>query len=255
MHTLFKLNIFLIFLYQLNVISCQTINSIEDLIDALNSTKKNAAVAFYTRANVVSTSILFNGIQLNYQIVSNQSKILEGVKNGKYIAGCVAENFDPESFNVIKTGIVSGHAIFILPDATTEYPHGANESVLRKDFRNAINLAISKLQVQGKDFKLAKMFNKTITDLKTCKLDNTDEFPIPNKVDATGILKSILNDGVLLVGSYGDEATNDTDEGNDEFPFHSAYLNAILDEFSKLSGKYYVNIYNLYPKISLDCYI
>ena len=236
MHILLKLSLFLIFLFQINVINCVVINSIESLINALNSTQRNATVAFYTRANVVSTSVLFNGIRLNYVIVSNQSKILEGVKNGEYIAGCVSENFDPDDFNVIKTGIVSGHAILVLPDVTSEYPHGANFSASRKDFRNAINLAITKLQVQGKDFLLAKLFNKPITDLKTCKLDNPDEFPIPNKDNATGILSNILNDRVLLVGSYGDEATNDTDEGNNEFPFHSAYLNAILEEFSKLSG-------------------
>ena len=229
-----KFSLFLVFLLKVILIKCVSINSIDSLKEALKN-DKNATVAFYTRANLVSTGVLFNEIKLNYVIVSNQSRILEGVQNGEYIAGCVTDNFDPDSFNIIKTGVVSGHAILTLPDLTTEYPHGANANVSRKDFRNAINLAITKVQAQGIDFKLAKEFNKTITDLRTCKLDNPDEFPIPSKINTTGILKDILKDGVLLVGSFGD--STDTDEDADqEFPFHAAYLNAILSEFAKLSG-------------------
>ena len=93
------------------------------------------------------------------------------------------------------------------------------------------------MQAQGIDFELSKKFNKPIADLKTCKQDNTGEFPIPNRSSASGLLKEILQNRVLLVGSYGDGDTPDeSDENNQEFPFHAAYLNAILDEFSKLSG-------------------
>jgi hypothetical protein len=231
-----KIASFIFFL--LNFTDCASnIETIESLREALQSSK-TATIAFYSRANLVSTSALFKGINFSYEIISNQSAILEGVHKGKFLAGCVAEDYDENiNVNVIKTGILSGHAIFTLPDQTNEYPHGASIEQSRKDFRNAINLAITKVQSQGLDFDLAKKFNKPIKDLKTCKLNNPEEFPIPNSVNATGILKDILKNRFLLVGSYGDEDTTlDTDENNQEFPFHSAYLSAILSEFAKLSG-------------------
>ncbi|CAF0926354.1 unnamed protein product [Rotaria sordida] len=159
-------------------------------------------------------------------------------QDGTYIAGCLVgiSEEDNAVLNVIRSGVIEGHAIFTLPDVSSEYPHGAVIEASGKEFRNAINLAIMKVQAQGIDFDLAAKYHENIVDVRTCKIDNTDEFPIPNRAEATGLLKTVLEKSIVLVGSSGNLNSTESDEGDEEFQFHSAYLNAILDKFAQLSG-------------------
>ncbi|CAF1228772.1 unnamed protein product [Didymodactylos carnosus] len=84
--------------------------------------------------------------------------------------------------------------------------------------------------------KVAAKHQANIVDVRTCKIDNTDESPIPNRAEATGLLKTVLEKGIIPIGTFGDLNSTDSDEGDEEFPIHSAYLDAILDQFAKLSG-------------------
>jgi hypothetical protein len=214
----------------------ENIDSIDKLLVALNSSNK-VVVAYYANANYVSTKSLFNGIQINYTTTGNELAIIEGVRNGSFLAGSVVQlnkNYTNE-FNVIKTNIISAKATFTLPDFSEEYPHGASRENSRKDFRNALNLAIIKLQNKGIDFELAKLYNEKLVDIRSCKVNNYDEFPIPNRSQASGILAEILRTKTVLVGSYGNP--NNPDESEQEFKFNVAYLDALIKEFSQLSGK------------------
>ncbi|CAF1216491.1 unnamed protein product [Rotaria sp. Silwood1] len=224
-------------IFNLAQLENDNLDSLEKLRQALNQSN-NSIIAFYTNANVVSTRSLFKGVHFNYTLVNNNSLIIQGVKNGSYIAGCLIgiSEEDNTVLNVIRSGIIEGHAIFTLPDVSSEYPHGAAIEASGKEFRNAINLAIMRMQAQGIDFDLAAKYHENIVDVRTCKIDNTDEFPIPNRVEATGLLKTVLEKSIVLVGSFGNLNSTKPDEGDQEFSFHSAYLNAILDEFAQLRG-------------------
>ena len=176
---------------------CANINSLDALREHLRNSQ-NATLAFYSTANLMSNRVLFQNIDFNYEIIANETAITNGVESGKYEAGSVVYPYN--EFNVIGTGIVSGKAIFTLPDYSTEYPHGATEEKSGKDFRNALNLAITKMQASGTDFVLASQYKEPIIDIRTCKLNKPDEFPVPNRKDAVGILKEILESGTVLVG-------------------------------------------------------
>ncbi|CAF1276799.1 unnamed protein product [Didymodactylos carnosus] len=224
-------------LFDLAQLENVNLDSLEKLRKASNESN-NSLIAFYSNANFVSTKSLFKGINFKYVLINNNSLIIQGVKNGSYMAGCLVglPEKDKAVLNVIRSGIISGHAIFTLPDVSSEYPHGAATNVSRKEFRNAINLAIMKVQAQGIEFDLAAKYQENIVDVRTCKIDNTDDFPIPNLNEATGLLKTVLQNRTILIGSFGDSNSIDSDEGDEEFPFHSAYLNAILDQFAQLRG-------------------
>ena len=216
------------------------IDSLSKLKEAMrkpDDSGNSPRLAFFSTANLFAVQTLFLDTPYNFQILGNDVQVRNGVLNGDFLAGSVAYVTDEEldKFNVISSNVISAKAIFTLPDLTDEHPYGAASDVSRREFRNALNLAIIKTQIAGIEYKLAQKYQQTIADVRTCKLDqeSANAFVLPNRDDAQGLLGKLIRGETLLVGWY-ENANNVTTDPTDLF--NRELLDALMGQFAELSG-------------------
>ncbi|CAH1793528.1 unnamed protein product [Owenia fusiformis] len=130
--------------------------------------------------------------------------------------------------------------MFMSPDVSTDKPHGAPPVRSSLDLSIAINAAIVRVQNKGEDQK-ARLKNLPFEFLSvhTCKADEYDLFPLPNKQNATGLLKTILDTKIFKLGAYGPFHWGENDGNYLVDPptgFYPDLMTAIFEEFKNLSG-------------------
>jgi ABC-type amino acid transport substrate-binding protein len=126
------------------------------------------------------------------------------------------------------------------PEKSSEQPHGVEGNLSTKDLSRAINTALTQIQSKGIDDKLAsKNHPKELVHAYTCKDDNANLFSLPNKKEATGLLKDVLEKKKLIVLSNGPYDWGDNDGNYYADPpvgFYPDLLDAIVEELKSISG-------------------
>lgn len=126
------------------------------------------------------------------------------------------------------------------PEKSSEKPYGVEGNFSTKDLSRAINTALTLIQSNGVVEKLAiKNHPKELVHAYTCKDDNQNQFPLPNKNEATGLFKDILEKKKLIVLSNGPYNWGDNDGNYFLDPpvgFYPDLLTAIIEQIKNLSG-------------------
>jgi hypothetical protein len=166
------------------------------------------------------------------------------VLNGTLVAALVSglpEKKYHDSLHIFSSSIVTLHSIFMAPDKSTDTPHGVQNEYSTYELANAINAAITQIQFKGIDAELAiKNEPKEIVQAHTCKDDQLSQFPLPNRAETKGLLKSVLDGNEIRVLADGPYNWGDNDGNYLVSPptgFYPDLLEAIVEEFSKLSGQ------------------
>ena len=125
------------------------------------------------------------------------------------------------------------------PEETSEIPFGipSESNFSTKHLSQAINAAIMKIQFEGIDKKLAeKNSPKEIIYANTCK---NDQFYLPNKKNAQGLLKQVLETKKLKILAFGPSNWGDNDGNylvNPPVGFYPEFLEAIVEQLKNFSG-------------------
>ena len=132
---------------------------------------------------------------------------MQSVLNGSIVAGLMTSLPDRQwypRFNIFGSTVVSLHAILIAPDNSSAYPQGVTEEFSTYHLSLAVNAAIARVHALGIDKRVAeKNALMEIVNAHTCKDHDQNMFPLPNRRDATGFLRHVLDWGILSVLASG----------------------------------------------------
>jgi hypothetical protein len=242
---MFKTLLFSIFLalITLQTSKCQDdIDELDKLIEILNKSGTNARVGFLSGSNYFSVKRVLPS-NTKPVIIEHEEDLTQMVLNGSLIAALVSgmpeERFH-DALHIFSSTIITLHSLLMAPEKSTELLHGVDGDLSTKHLSKAINAAITRIQSNGIDDKLAiKNHPKEIVHAYTCKDDDNNQFPLPNKKDAQGQLKNILENKKLKVLATGPYNWGDND-GNylidPPVGYYPDFLEAIAQQFKNLSG-------------------
>jgi hypothetical protein len=244
-------------------INCQNqnIEDIEVLVKFLNNSDTNSTIGILSMANFLSVKNILPE-KVTPVLVEHEDDLLKMVLNDSIIAALVTgiyvyfiyfcsiflikglphDQNIIRSLNIFSSTVVSLHSIFMAPDKSGEIPFGisSDSNLSTKHLSEVINAAIMKMQLERVDKKLAeKNYPKEIISANTCKNDQLSQFYLPNKKDAQGLLKQILETKKLKILSSGPSNWGDNDGNYLVSPpigFYPDYLDAILEQFKNFSG-------------------
>lgn len=231
----------LFFVSFLGIFSAKELDQLDELIDYLRS-NSGSKVGFLTPSNYASVKrILPSGVKPVY--VEREEDLTKMVLNGSIIAALVSglpEHKYHDSLHIFSSNQITLHSFLMAPDLSTDNPHGNSENLSTFDLSMAINAAQSRVQLKGIDLQLAvKNAPKEIVLAHTCKEDDQSQFYVPNKKEATGLLKDVLDNKEIRVLAQGpsDWGINDGNYLLDPpVGFYPDFLEAVMDQFKNLSG-------------------
>lgn len=233
--------IFFFILAFFRVFSAKELDQLDELIEYLK-TNPGSKIGFLTPSNYASVKrILPSGVKPIY--VEHEEDLTKMVLNGSIIAALVSglpEQKYHDSIHIFSSNLVTLHSFLMAPDLSTDNPHGNSENLSTFDLSLAINAAQSKVQLKGIDLQLAlKNAPKEIILAHTCKEDDQSQFFVPNKKEATGLLREILDNREMRVLAQGPSNWGIND-GNylldPPVGFYPDFLEAVMDQFKNLSG-------------------
>lgn len=178
------------------------LDELDVLYDHLLHLGPEAMVGFLTASNYASVR---RKLPPNTRpvYVEHEDDLIQMVLNNSIVAGLVSgipEQQYHNQLNIFSSGIVTLHSILMAPDYSTDTPHGVQADLSTYDLSLAINAAISRIQMKGIDLEIAKKnAPKEIVSAHTCKEDDQTQFQVPNRKNATGILRKILDEKVIKV--------------------------------------------------------
>ncbi|RMZ99795.1 hypothetical protein BpHYR1_046149 [Brachionus plicatilis] len=225
----------------LNVALAQELDQLDELIDHL-SKNYGSKIGLLTPSNYASVKrILPDGVKPVY--VEHEQDLTKMVLNGSIVAALVSglpEKKYHDALHIFSSNLVTMHSFLMAPDLSTDYPHGNSENLSTYHLSLAINAAQSKMQLKGIDLQLAiKNAPKQLIQAHTCKEDDQTQFAVPNKREAVGLLRDILDSQEIRVLAQGpaDWGINDGNYLLDPpVGFYPDFLEAVVDEFKNLSG-------------------
>lgn len=234
----FLIVLFLIFSFESKA---QELDQLDELISYLEN-NPNSKVGFLSPSNYASVKrILPNTTRPVY--IEHEEDLTQMVLNSSVIAALVSglpEAKYHDSLHIFSSNLVTMHSFLMAPDNSTDYPHGNPYQSSTYDLSIAINAALSRVQLKGVDIQLAiKNAPKEIIQAHTCKEDDQTQFAVPNKKDAKGFLKDILEKKEIRVLANGpfNWGINDGNYLVDPpVGFFPDFLQAVVDEFKSLSG-------------------
>ena len=198
-------------------INCQDddIDELEKLIIALNNTDdSNSRIGTLSMSNYLSVKSKLPSKTIPI-LVDHEEDLTQMVLNGTVIAALVTGLPDHKYhrlLNVFSSQVVTLHSIFMAPDKSLELPHGVELNFSTKHLALAINTAIMKIQMGNLDKQIAeKNSPKELVYANTCKGDKLSQFNLPNKKDAKGLFKEILETKKIKILSMGPYNWGDND--------------------------------------------
>jgi hypothetical protein len=194
-----------VFICLTHLTSEQELDQLDALLDHLVSLGNDAKVGFLTPSNYASVRrILPPNARPVY--VANKDDLTNMVLNGSLVAALTSGLPHKEYhdyLHIFSSSIVTMQSILMAPDNSTDNPHGVEPEFSTYDLSMAINAAISRIQWKGKDLEIAKKnAPKEIILAHTCKEEDQSQFPVPNRNEAKGLLRKILDDKVIKVRNY-----------------------------------------------------
>ena len=234
--------LFLLLEYKVNSKEEIEIDELDILLDVLANSGNNARVGILSESNYYSTKRILPS-NTRPIIIEHEEDLTQMVLNGSLIAALVSglpEERYHDSLHIFSSSIVTMHSILMAPDKSTDRPHGTYDDLSTKDLSIAINAAITRIQSKRIDDKLAeKNHPKELVHAYTCKDDDANQFALPNKNEATGLLKDVIEKKKLIVLANGPYNWGDNDGNYLVQPpvgFYVDFLDAIAEEFKNLSG-------------------
>jgi len=170
-------------------------------------------------------------------------KMVELIRTGAVVAALDAHPTQKmyDDFHIFSSTVISTRGIFMAPLKSADMPHGTSTpAASSRDLSMAVDASIVKMQNTGLDEKLRIKWSPfDIMAVHTCKGDDVGAFKVPNHKDATGLLRSILDNKHLKVGSMGrynwgahsGNYLNDPPTG-----FYPDWITTFCDQFNKLKG-------------------
>lgn len=225
------------------------VQTLEELNTVLSGVS-NKKVAFLTQANYDSVqTVLHNDVEVvicneNNAECTGTADMIAHIAGGNYLGGLISGL--PEShlqpwLNTFSSTVISLRAMYMRPPYSEETPHGHNTATeSSEDLSRAVNRAIVEVQARGLD-EQAKRENMPFEFMAvhTCRATDTCKFPVPNSADATGILKTVLQEKVLKIGALGPRNWGGNDGNYKVDPpvgFYPDYLTFFCEEFNNLKG-------------------
>lgn len=196
------LTVVLISFLSVELSSGQELDQLDVLYEHLTQLGSEARVGFLTNSNYNSVK---RKLPANTQpvYISHEDELTESVLNGSIVAALVSglpEQQYHDRLHIFSSTIVTLHSILMAPDKSPDYPHGVDTELSTFDLSLAINAAVSRLQLKERDLQIAeKNAPKEIILAHTCKEDDQDQFKVPNRRDAKGALRNILDQKVIKV--------------------------------------------------------
>ncbi|CAH1778322.1 unnamed protein product [Owenia fusiformis] len=217
------------------------IESIDELNDAI-AQGPNRKIGFLSMANYNAVRTVLHA-SVEPVLFQSKDALVSSVLSGSLVAGLmrgVVADHHAKDLHTFSSGLISTSAMFMTPDVSADMPHGAPPYRSSRDLALAINAAIVRVQNKGSDQE-ARLKNMPFEFLSvhTCKSDNYALFPPPNKNNATGLLKTILETRVFKLGAFGPFHWGDNDGNylvNPPTGFYPDLMSAIFEEFKNLSG-------------------
>jgi hypothetical protein len=220
----------------------QDLDQLDELYDYLLAAGNEARVGFLTPSNYASVR---RKLPANTKpvYIDDKDNLAQMVINGSLIAGLTSglpEKVYHDRLHIFSSTIVTMHSMLMSPDQSSDNPHGAPFEKSTYDLSMALNAAISRVQLKGIDQEIAmKNAPKEIVSAHTCKEDDQSQFQIPNRSEAKGVLREILDKKVIKVLGNGPYNWGDNDGNYLVDPpvgFYPDLLEAIIEEFRNLSG-------------------
>lgn len=220
----------------------QELDQLDALYDYLEEIGQDAKVGFLSGANYLSVK---RKLPPNTKpvVVEHKEDLTQMVLNETLVAALVSglpDKIFHDELHIFSSGIITMHSVLMAPDHSTDNPHGVSGELSTYDLSMAINAAISKIQLKGLDMEIARNNSpKEIVSAHTCKEDDQTQFQIPNKREAKGMLRDILDKQQIKVLANGPFNWGDNDGNYLVDPpvgFYPDLLEAIVAEFGSLSG-------------------
>lgn len=220
----------------------QDLDQLDNLLSYLEKQGKMARVGFLSGSNYLSVKRILpkNTVPV---IIEHEEDLTKMVLNGSLVAALVTGLPDShlhDSLHIFSSEVVTLQTVLMAPDVSLDYPHGVTGDNSTYDLSLAINAAIARVQFKGIDFELAKKnAPKEIVKAHTCKEDDQSQFAVPNRIDAKGFLKNILDKKeirVLANGPFNWGANDGNYIVDPPIGFYPDLLEAIVEEFKNLSG-------------------
>lgn len=171
-------------------------------------------------------------------IFGHVSELYEAVKNGTVIAGMTSGIPEEDGLHVFSSTLVSPRTSLLKKDIVQE-SDDEDATIDSEDLRKAWDAAITRAIGNGKYAEIEEAFEPFEGVASFSCTPNNDAFIFPDPENATGLLKSVIQSGVLKVAALG--PYNWGVDGNyqaDPFTgFWPEYMDAIFIEFqSKYTG-------------------
>lgn len=225
--------------------------TLDQLVDNINS-GGNKKVGFLSEANFQSVHnvlpddtepVYCDGSDSTITCTSTEDMI-NLIREGTLLAGLISGLPNDEQaphLNVFSSTVVSTRAMFMAPVQSLDHPHGTtNAAHSSTDLSFAVDAAIVSLQQQGKDEEIrAQNMPFEFIAVHTCKGSDLSAFVVPDAFAATGLLRTVLDNKVLKVGSLGpyNWGGNDGDYTVDPpVGFYPDWFNEFCEQFNALSG-------------------
>ena len=208
------------------------ISQLDDLVTYLQANQNSsfARVGFLSYSNYISVQRLLPK-SAKPVIFKNEDDLVNMVLNGSILAALTSglpEQKFHDSLHIFASEVIALHSMLMAPDFSSEYPHGIKQENLSTfHLSQAINAAIAQVQYDGKDQELAKKNGpKIIAQAFTCKSDNRSNFNLPNRNEAKGLLRTILDTKEIKV--LGDGPYNWGDNDGNYLVVNIKYTHRVL---------------------------
>jgi hypothetical protein len=222
--------------------STLAIDDLDILYDFLSNNQSFNRVGFLSASNYISVRRkLPQSVKPVY--IEHKEDLISMVLNGSLVAALTSgmpEKQYHEKLHIFSSTIVTMQAILMAPDCSTSTPHGVDGDLSAYHLSQLINAAIARVQYQGIDLQIANNNPpKEIIMAHTCKDDDLSQFAIPNRNEAQGLLRDILDNKVIRVLTTGAPPNWGNDGNylvNPPVGFYPDLLQAIVDQFENMSG-------------------